>query len=274
MKKILCVIVILFAVSGVFAQEKKITQSEFEAIYKAAFTKFKSEPYRVITVRKNSYDGAQSYLQTEAANSSSFSLDTSMRVPSTDNYTQTMPTITETHRLGDKIYSPVSKTTFEFVSPSVYRQIFESDSSQVLNLNSINTFNPINTKIETITIGDKFYVRVGDGKWRQGKTADATQLKDESAAIEEKSQYKYLGKDKLDGQDANVYEKTVERKTIAVSNRKKMLIKTTEKYWFGENGELLKVKSESKGKSRSASFNAEFETIYEIDPNIKIEEPK
>jgi hypothetical protein len=223
MKKILCLALILFACTSIPAQEKTITQSEFDAMYQISIDNWKGKTYRMVMSSQSTVEGR---LQTNYA----------------------------------------SKTIIEFVSPTVNRSISESN------------FNSKTTRTEAIRIGDKTYKRVGDGQWQEGAFqpySPKTENKPANTSNQESSQieYKYLGTEKLNTQTANVYAVIKKVKGVNSSNNKEYLHNIINKYWFSEDGLILKLNLEMETRTDIVTARNSLIHTWELDPNIKIEAP-
>lgn len=159
-----------------------------------------------------------------------------------------------------------SKTVFEYVSPTASRFAIES------------TFQSVTKKNETIRIGDKVYSREGDSNWKEsaytGKTVTATKEPGASVQLETQTEYKYLGVEKLNNQDTRLYTKVSKSKSINQTNGKETFSTTTIKYWFSEDGILLKMDRETDSNSGSMIHRTRLTQIWELDPNLSIEAPK
>ena len=131
----------------------------------------------------------------------------------------------------------------------------------------------LNTKIETIHIGEKKYTRKDDGEWREVTTKANAPSKNDRIIFVESNEYKYLGREIINGQKAEVYERITKHRinNEKTSSESYSTIKT--KYWFDKNGLLLKMMNEMElisGIMTSVSTNI---YDYEYDPKIKIEAP-
>jgi hypothetical protein len=222
MKKILCLALILFAYIAVSAQEKTITQAEFDAVHKTSIDKWKGKSYRMVYSTQSNIEG-----RPEAS------------------------------------YS--SKNIIEFASPTHSRSISES------------TLNSKTTRTEDIRIGDKTYKRIGDGKWQEGVFQPYTPRIENKPPVanQEESQieYKYFGTEKLNNQTANVYVVTKKVKGINSSNNKEYLHNIVNKYWFSQDGLILKLHMEMETRTLVVTARNNLIHTWELDPNIKIEAP-
>lgn len=102
-------------------------------------------------------------------------------------------------------------------------------------------------------------------------------VKNITLAVDRQIEYKYLGKQMLGNQNTSVYQ-TVEREKATLPNTKREMISTyTSKYWYGEDGAILKQESDyeylSNPDRKDSVVHQMSTTIWEIDPKIKIERP-
>lgn len=161
-----------------------------------------------------------------------------------------------------------SKTVFEYGSTNVRRFIYE------------NTFNSINKRTEIITIADKMYERKGNEQWREvmfAANASSSQTENKSSAVnnqgERQIEYKFLGTEKLNNQTANVYGVYENAKSIDAQSGKEALSTTVTKYWFGEDGLILKSDRITENRSTEKITHFRLTMAWELDSNIKIEAP-
>ncbi|HVE56674.1 MAG TPA: hypothetical protein VNB22_07590 [Pyrinomonadaceae bacterium] len=200
------------------------------------------------TVSSNSYRkfARQSYRQTEVFQ---------------DISTSTTPNFTNQNKLS-------SKTIMEYsFAARGSRSISEFDSST------------LKKRTETIMIGDKIYTRIDNGEWMEKKREVRPKTESTLKTVEEQIEYKSLGTEKLDDQNASVYAKVQKQKLIDESTKSEMFVTITTKYWFGEDGGRLKEEMQAERRiklekspietvSRSSRV-----TVWELDPSIKIEAP-
>jgi len=159
------------------------------------------------------------------------------------------------------------KTVMEFAATRGSRSISEVDSPA------------IKKKTERIMIGGKIYTRTNDGDWTEEKLEVPEKKESPLKPVEEEIEYKSLGAEKLNGQSANVYAKIQRQKRVDEARNSETLTTITTKYWFGEDGGILKEETlyESRIKSEKRATESVFRnlrvSVWEIDPNIKIEAP-
>jgi hypothetical protein len=262
-RNIFCITLILIGFISISAQKKAIARAEFDSIYNSAVAKFKNVSYRVTSRQKSSSDALAGV---------DFSSDSPFRsaVPfpsepyAIDGYSR--PVALNEISGGDRSDAYSSKMITEIVSPSAYRYIFETSPPKT-------TSAPVKLRIEIISIDGKSYKRIGDGKWQEQKSNVAPRVASQSATTVQQAEYKFLGTRTLNGQNANVYEKTEKKKNLNSSNKTKTSVEITTKYWFSERGELLKVEADTYVQSGVSVSRQKFITDYERDPNIKIEKP-
>jgi len=145
-----------------------------------------------------------------------------------------------------------SKTVTEIALSGAIRWLVESDGK----------------KYEMILVDGKRYKKEDGGPWKLDESAGGygrgcgAETKDLSYKVKEKSD--------LNGKKANLYESV--QKMLGISCGKESADELwTERYWIGEDGTLLKSESifEDIGKK---SMRRDV-SVYEYDPNIKIEAP-
>jgi hypothetical protein len=224
MRSIFCTAIILFAVIGVFAQEKILTRAEFDAVYKNrkwAPDSWKGRSYRMTTTNE---------VKTE----------------------------------GKPAPANALKITIEFAAPTVSRYVSEIGSGANV------------VKTESIRIGDKTYKRKGDEPWLVGTVGAGTKTETadaETAPADGDEEYKYLGAESLNGRTASVYATVTTTKpagTLAAAEKPSVF---TTKYWFAEDGTLLKKESVSERRSNGNTLYSRLTTVWELDPTIKVEAP-
>jgi hypothetical protein len=138
-------------------------------------------------------------------------------------------------------------STYEVVPPdrSYFSATYEGDSTK--------------KKSESITISGKRFVRIDGGKWEIDNSKGQY-----GTAAEGRSSIKLIEKTTFNNQTANVYEVKGGRYNSSDGDSK-----FTAKYWFSEEGLLLKEESEETFNNRIVRRIS----IYEYDANIKIEAP-
>jgi hypothetical protein len=252
MKSILCVTLVLFGFISVFSQERTISKAEFEAVSK------KPNRYAVLAWKGKSFRNVRT---------------------------------NEVKLNGSKPIDSFLKSTMEFV-PN-----YAPESNLLYVTHSIieNRIGSKITKSESIRIGGKNYKRKDNEPWiveivevkPKSATTETTTpstsigteiesiIESVNREVERIIEYKYLGTEKLNNQNANVYAVIMKTKHIHLaSNKERQNIKTT-KYWFSEDGVILKEDdiAESRGEAGTFTFYNYITSVWELDPNIKVEAP-
>ena len=235
MKSFFCLALILFGTIGVFAQERTISKAEFDAVNKNAL-------WAPTAWKGKSYR----FVQTSEAKS--------------EGKTQTAAS---------------GKVIIEFASLTESYLISEVKSGSKI------------TKSESIRIGDKTYKRKGDEAWVEGtveaksspKTAEAnasasTATSTDNTQSDSQIEYKYIGTEKLNDLNAEVYLVIQKIKRIDSATGKESLSTITQKYWFGEDGIKLKQDTVNEMRGSDISHYTRLTFNWELDPNIRIEAPK
>lgn len=109
MEKILCLTLILFGFTGIFAQEKNVTQAEFDTILKNALSGWKDKSYRMITTSETSSEWNLLRPMAEASIPSAFSSPTKLSSQSAREDSFNSNTL-QPRRIGDPDYISTSKT--------------------------------------------------------------------------------------------------------------------------------------------------------------------
>ncbi len=170
-------------------------------------------------------------------------------------------TMEHTFQGGTSTVGYLSKSTSEFQSRIGYHSVYEAKLSSG------------NKKIERIVIGDKLYTREGDGEWKAGSIEPPPAPEGTIKTLSKETEYKFWGNEILNNQNTTVYLVVEKSKTLNEKNNIESIVNATTKYWFAEDGALLKTEKVRTFQSGEAvSTNKEI-TIYELDPNIKIEAP-
>jgi hypothetical protein len=173
---------------------------------------------------------------------------------------QDIPTVSNQNKLSTKL-------VMEVAARQGVRSISEFDSST------------LKKRTETIRINGKIYTRINDGEWTEGTPEVRPKTESKIKMVEEQIEYKFLGTEKLDDQNTNVYAKIQRQKLISESNKSETFSIITTKYWFGEDGGRLKqeIQMESRIKLEKSPAESIFRnlrvTVWELDPSIKIEAP-
>lgn len=228
MKSILCLLVILFASIGAYAQAETLTFLQFDSVYNRAMKfwamdEWKGRPFRKTTLM---HDFLENFPQTD--------------------YTM--------------------KTTIEYRTPTQYSGVYE------------NNLAGKKKKHEWIQLDDKHYSRLDDGEWQEGGPGTPTAFNVKRTTLpdtfDEKSDYRYLGIEKLDGQPMNVYEKTVVSKRFYEAKGIEWISTATTKYWIGATGALLKSDMVRVTRISGKTYRDFVTMFWEWDDTIKIVAPK
>jgi hypothetical protein len=119
----------------------------------------------------------------------------------------------------------------------------------------------VTKKVERIEIGDKSYIKKDGGKWRKSVPEQSSSV----IGVGLSTGVKIVEETMINGQSVKVY---MEETRASLGGED---FSSTDKYWFTSEGELLKTESERKnGKTGEISRVV---TVYEFDPNIRIEAP-
>jgi hypothetical protein len=137
------------------------------------------------------------------------------------------------------------------------------------------------TKSESIRIGDKIYKREGDEAWvetivkakSQPKAPDTTAPASANNQAKNQVEYKYLGSEKFNNQTTNVYAWIEKTKPADPPINNQTLFISTHKYWFSEDGILLKEEWVTEGRRGEDTLYSRLTTVWELDPSIKVEAP-
>lgn len=149
-----------------------------------------------------------------------------------------------------------TKSTTEFL-PGKFQSIFESQY----------------IKKETIRIGHETYTREGNGEWRKEISAVKPKSENKLITVENQIEYKFLGTEKLDNQNLNVYAKIEKKKLINPTNNTETFSTAITKYWFGDGVWFWKSETNTENRTGETKSKSRHTTEYELDPNIKIEAP-
>jgi hypothetical protein len=178
-------------------------------------------------------------------------------------------TTTTQNIIDDSTNLPIlSKTVFEHTAARASRMVYEFSSPT------------LNVKRETITVGGKIYSRIDGGEWTEKKLETPRPMVESSLKmVEEKIAYKSLGTELLNGEKTDVYEKIQNQKRINESTGGETFSIVTTKYWYGKDGGILKQEQQMEIRVKLPADPKEKITrhsmvnVWELDPEIKIEEP-
>lgn len=158
-----------------------------------------------------------------------------------------------------------SKITTEYISPTVNRTIYET------------SFGGKKLKTEAIRLDSKFFVRKNDEEWTNAVTetvaATTSKTAESEKPLSEQVNYKFVGIEKLNNQNAKLYEVNISAKRINSNDGQESLTNTVIKYWFGEDGVLLKTDMNSETRSGDKIYRSSMTRIWELDESIRIAAP-
>lgn len=131
----------------------------------------------------------------------------------------------------------------------------------------------LTTKIETIRIGEKKYTRKDSGEWKEVTIEKKTPPKGNIKIIVEADEYRYIGQEIVSGQNAEIYQRNTKHKITSEKNSAESFSTIKAKYWFNKNGLILKIETETEVVAPISKSFSRRTSIYEYDPNFKIEAP-
>jgi hypothetical protein len=179
---------------------------------------------------------------------------------------------TETKQTGKKTMDLSGKFITEFTPNQIYRSVRESRNGTKI------------TKTETIKTRDKIYERNENGTWTVKAVEETPKTTNDNpppALTDNKTEwnyeYKYLGAEKFNNQTTNVYVEISRAKTTDPSGKIVGTATHTRKYWFNEDGTVLKEDYLIQGQNQTdgipGTFYNRMTQVYELDPKIWIEIP-
>ena len=136
------------------------------------------------------------------------------------------------------------------------------------------------TKVESLTVSDRHFVRNADGSWKE-LSADSRSASDaanpgatERNEVDSQLAFKYLGTENLGDRKVHVYTRTAHKKTVDPKTGSATESDTVTKVRIGADGSYLKQEiftksSFSTGKAGTIKINIE----VTADPTIKIAAP-
>lgn len=130
-----------------------------------------------------------------------------------------------------------------------------------------------NSKREFIRFGNKTYSRENDGQWKQSGVENSPSQGNLTTTSEE-TNYKSIGKELLSNQNANVYQRVRNRKMIDNSNNEQIISTETVKYWFDDNGALLKREMMRENRRGNNVFNIVATASFDYDQKIQVIAPQ
>jgi hypothetical protein len=179
-------------------------------------------------------------------------------------YRRTITTFSGTEGQPEKDYN--SKSILESASATRSRLIYE------------NSFQTKIRRSETIRIEDKVYSRNDDEPWKKGvfqpKSQNENKAKDSTKDNKGQIEYKFLGTEKLENQTANVFATITRYYALNPVNNEEKKSEIETKYWFAEDGSILKKESIHTNKVGEKTYFSRITETWESDSNIKIEIPK
>ena len=137
------------------------------------------------------------------------------------------------------------------------------------------------TKIESITVGDRKFIRNDYGSWEETSTSSqtagepATRPTSERTGIDSQLAFKYLGTENVGERKVHVYTRTEHKKTVDPKTGSATESDSVTKVRIGTDGSYLKYETFTKssftgGRTGSIKINIE----VTADPTIKITPPK
>ncbi len=237
MKSITCLAFILFSIINTFSQETAITEDEFLAVLAKANKpswEMKSSPYKITLISEIVLKFKQ------------------------DDFDRPLSS-----------FKTVLEKDGKFASHYVYE----------LSKNSLKE------KFESVQIRGNYFERKDDGNWMQiSKPSKILVLlalpsprkyKDTEKSSEAHGrsiEYKYLGKEEITNQIADVYM-TTENSTKGEPSGNKIITSEIRKFWFAQDGEILKLDVKIKIDSNGNTSHTHNIQTWEADENIRIETP-
>ena len=120
--------------------------------------------------------------------------------------------------------------------------------------------------------GKNLYIRENDGKWM--KSGGAAHASGDISSGRITTSYRFVEKTVFNGQNANVYEVQKNRTAVKFTRSSEYEVQYIDKtkYWIKENGDYLRIVTESEIVG-SKSLLREV-SVYEYGADIKIKTPK
>jgi hypothetical protein len=190
--------------------------------------------------------------------------------PSTNQYlkwkgrTFRQTVTTETRATGRPATDYSSKSVTEFGLGGTVRAVYES------------TFGgKASTKRESIRIGDVRFERSGDGEWtkRVQQTDSAIPPQSPVEVISIQTEYKFLGNELYKNKMARTYSTTDKEISVSKSSGSTTEKVRTTKYWFDQDGTLVKSDFRSNSKIGELAIYTGVIIEWELDPSIAIVAP-
>jgi len=161
------------------------------------------------------------------------------------------------------------KSVIEFTASPASRLLYEFDSPS------------IKTRTETIRIDGKTYVRKDGGEWtlKSPESGKSNAAERKFIIAGEETEYKSLGAQVLDKLNTAVYAKIEKKRLNYEKDKIEIFSSVAIKYWLDEDGGIIKEETVTENRIKSernpsgSVFRSLQTTIWEFDPNIKIEAP-
>lgn len=153
-----------------------------------------------------------------------------------------------------------SKTIVEVASEDKRRSVREYKSADK------------NLKREFVRVGAQTYLRENEGKWTQ-TVASANQSPTNMKVVDEQIQYKLIGKETLGGKNSTVYQRTKNSRMTDNSTNEEIQSTEVVKYWFDENGNLLKRERNRENRRGGKIFHFTNTATFEYDSSIQVAAP-
>jgi hypothetical protein len=171
---------------------------------------------------------------------------------------------TETRVLGRPATDYSSKSVTEFGLGGAVRAVYES------------TFGgKTSAKRESIRIGDVIFERSGEGEWtkRVQQTDLAAPPQSPVEVISIQTEYRFLGNELYKNKMARTYSTTDTEISVSKANGSTSEKVRTTKYWFDQDGTLVKSDFRSNSKIGDRSSYTGVIVEWELDPSIAIAAP-
>lgn len=162
-------------------------------------------------------------------------------------------TINETFTNGESKFVEISKRIYEILPPDRTRWIFESDEERK----------------EIVQIGQRRFVRINNGEWKEDNGSRLGAGMGVNADIEYEL-YKVDENAELNGRKIKLYERSQGLKNFS-SDKDRREVWTT-RFWITKDGVLMQTQNET--EDVDSKFITRTTTDYEYNPkDLKIEAP-
>ncbi len=166
----------------------------------------------------------------------------------------------DTRDSADLPWKPYSFTVDEHIKPDRSRtQITILDRGQT------------EPQTDLIRIGETVYIKRPDGNWVEDRYRVAEAGTNNPYAPRTINEYKHLGYDSNVSSEATLFQK-ISRSEGVIENKTVKSV-SVERLWVDKNGGILKRENESSSEAIKSLRFMRSTSIYEFDPNIKIEAP-